>query len=170
MKKVFTLVFVSAISFASLAQKKESKAIFSIGVEGAMPSGSLSESHNFGIGASTKIAMPVSNSAAFTISVGYISFSGKTVTILGSSFKNDAFNIIPIKAGIRGSFDGGFYIEPQLGYTIFSSSNNNSGAFTYAPVIGFTTASNVDFSFRYESATKENSTLSHFGVRLAFGL
>jgi hypothetical protein len=176
MKKIITLCFVSFIALQVSAQdmtsssKKTSTSSFSLGVESGLPTGDFSNTHNFGIGASAKIAAEISTNAAFTISVGYLSFSGKEVTVLGSTFKNEAFNTIPVKAGVRGIFDGGFYIEPQIGYTFFTGNNNSSGAFTYAPSIGFVTDSKVDFSLRYETVTKSNSNLSHFGVRLAFGL
>ena len=171
MKKITLFAIIGMISFLGVAQTKtNNNSTFSLGVESGLPTGDFSNTHEFGIGASAKIAAEISKSAAFTISVGYLSFSGKTVTVLGSTFKNDAFNTIPVKAGIRGIFDGGFYIEPQIGYTFFTGNNNGSGAFTYAPCIGFITDGKIDFSLRYETVTKNNSNLSHFGVRLGFGL
>ena len=176
MKKIITLGLASFFAIQLIAQettsnsKVSSNSTFSLGVETGLPTADFSNTHNFGIGASAKIAAELSQNAAFTISVGYLSFSGKEVTVLGSTFKNNAFNVIPVKAGIRGIFDGGFYVEPQIGYTFFTGNNNSSGAFTYAPNIGFITASKIDFSIRYEVMTRDNSNLSHFGVRLGFGL
>ncbi|MBS4042753.1 MAG: hypothetical protein KGZ59_02935 [Chitinophagaceae bacterium] len=175
MKNFITLVFASFLAIQVMAQdissssKSTSNSTFSLGIETGLPTGDFSNTHSFAIGASAKVAAELSANAAFTISVGYMSFSGKTVTVLGSSFKNDAFNVIPVKAGIRGIFDGGFYVEPQIGYTFFTG-NNSSGAFTYAPSIGFITDSKIDFSLRYEVMTRNNSNLSLFGVRLGFGL
>jgi hypothetical protein len=175
MKKFITYSFlIGALISGTVAsaQEGETKAgtQLSVGVEVGIPSGDFGESHKLGLGGSAKVAIPVFTDGAFTVSAGYLSFSGKEMTISGITFKNAAANLIPLKAGLRYSFPtaGGFYLEPQLGYTIFSGSGNSSGAFTYAANVGMLINNMVDVAARYEAASKNGATLSHIGLRLAY--
>jgi hypothetical protein len=141
----------------------------SIGAEVALPVGDLGDSHKLGLGGSLKAAFPVATDAFVTVSGGYISFSGKSVAFGGQSIKVPALNAIPLKAGFQYRFPGGFYLEPQLGYTIFSVKDADSdGAFTYAFNVGYLINKALDISTRYEAASKEGSTISHVGFRLAY--
>jgi hypothetical protein len=170
-KLVLILALGTIVSFSASAQDKKttSGTSLSIGAEVGIPSGDLSNTSKLGLGGSAKVAIPVMTNGAVTISAGYISFSGKDFTVGTVSSKYPAINLIPLKAGFRYGFEGGFYIEPQLGYTLMSvKGGDNDGAFTYAPNIGYMINNMIDLSARYEAASKSGSTVSHIGFRIAY--
>ena len=173
MKKIkcFLLSLTVLLSVNSFAQEETGSGTgLSIGAEVGLPVGDLGESHKLGLGGSLKAAFPVATDAFITVSGGYISFSGKSVSVIGQTFKAPALNVIPLKAGFQYRFPGGFYLEPQLGYSIFSSkvSDDSKGAFTYAFNVGYLINKSLDLSTRYEAASKEGSTIAHVGLRLAY--
>lgn len=180
MKKMkFLMLSLSILAATSVFAQKESKkdaggTTFSIGAEAALPVGKdLKDGWSFGIGGSAKAAINIFDGGDVTISAGYISFMGKSETILGQTFKNSALGTIPIKAGLRFRLGEGFYGEPQLGYTIakVSGSSGNANGFTYAAGVGYM-ASSVDVCVRYEAWTKsENGSTfspSFIGLRVAY--
>jgi hypothetical protein len=166
-KLVFILALGTIVSFSASAQNKKTTGgtSLSIGAEVALPTGDLNNTHKLGLGGSAKLAIPVVTNGDVTISAGYITFAGKDI---GSGIKFSNYNIIPVKAGFRYSFDGGFYLEPQLGYSFVSFGGSSDGAFTYAPNIGYMINRMVDISARYEAASKSGGTVSHIGFRIAY--
>ena len=162
-------------SFAQSEKKKSSGGTtFSVGVEAGLPVGKdLSDSWSFGIGGSAKAAINVFDGGDVTISAGYITYTGKTTTIGGVSYKNGALGTIPLKAGLRFKLGESFYGEPQLGYTMakVSGATGNGNGFTYAAGFGYL-ASSVDVSVRYEAWSKsENGATfspSFIGLRVAY--
>lgn len=138
---------------------------FNIAAEFAIPVGDLNLITPLGLGASGKFIFPLSDIVAFTASGGYIYYFEKSFE--GESF--GGFHSIPFKGGLRFISLRGFYFEPQLGYSIFGSDGDSDGAFTYAGNIGYL-IKNFDISARYESATKNGSSLSHIGIRVGLNL
>lgn len=171
MKKVlFIALAIAAVTTVS-AQKKEEKkgkgeTMMSVGAEVGLPIGSLGDINGIGFGASVKAAFPVSADGAITGSAGYMTFSGKTISILGISVKNSALGMIPIKAGYRHMLGGGFNVEPQVGYTLFSGSGSGGG-FTYAANVGYMINNQWDLSARYEGISN-NGSVSFIGARVGY--
>lgn len=164
---LFSVLFVALMN-AAMAQdtKRKDPPAFSVGIESAVPTGDLSLLSSFGLGASMKVIVPLDNTVAFTASVGYIRYFGKDLF----GFKMEDFNSFPLKGGFRFSTKPGFYVEPQAGYSSFSTNGESDGAFTYAGSIGYVIHKKTDFSFRYESATKNGGSLSHVGLRIAYNI
>jgi hypothetical protein len=166
--KLFLLafgVFASANTFAQ-AGSGVGRPSLSIGIDGALPVGDFKEGWKLGVGGSLKAAFPVATDFDLTLTAGYISYSGKTLGVLG---KVPTLNTIPIKAGARYRFASGLYAEPQLGYTILSSKGEDSeGAFTYAANIGYMFSPQLDLGIRYEAFSKESVTFPIIGARLAY--
>jgi hypothetical protein len=173
MKKIkITIVAIAALlSVESFAQGRPS---LSIGAELGVPSGDLDETRKIGIGGTAKLAVPIGGGTALTLTSGLISFSGDEFrNVLGQTIKLKALNFIPIKAGVRHQFvPGGFYLEPQLGYTSINtpdSQGSASGGFTYAANAGYMFNNKVDLSARYEGISAKNDvTLPFIGFRLAY--
>src|SRR4051812_24146557 len=88
----------------------------SIGPEAVLPIGSFhNDSHyKFGGGGSAKLAIPVASALDLTVSAGYIAFGYSKLNELDNG---GAFTAIPFKAGLQIHTKGGFYFEPQAGYT-----------------------------------------------------
>ena len=118
-------------------------------------------------GGSAKAAFNVVDNGFITVSAGYISFSGKD---MGFGIKMPAINIIPLKAGFRYNVGAsGFYVEPQIGYSIAKAKGGDSdGGFTWAPNVGYTIKNMIDLSARYESISMDGGSISHLGFRVAY--
>jgi hypothetical protein len=172
MKKIkITILAIGALlSIQSFGQGRPS---LSIGAELGVPQGDLDKGYKIGVGGTAKLAVPIGGGTNLTLTSGLISFSGDETTVGGITFKNKALNFIPIKAGVRHQFvPGGFYLEPQLGYTSINtpdSQGSASGGFTYAANAGFMINNSLDISARYEGISGKNDTnLPFIGARLAY--
>jgi len=160
-KALFASVILLALTVTkSFAQDKvvSKGPELSIGVDGGIPVGDFKESHKFGIGGTAKFAYNFDENVAITLQSGYISFSGK------DGFESAGF--IPVKVGGRYTFPGGFFIEPQLGFT---SINHGVGTkFTYAGNIGYRMTPGIDVSARYEGVSVSGGSLPFIGFRVAY--
>ena len=159
MKKIMMFTFVGMLSFSAFSQKGTT---FSAGVDLAMPTGNLKTLSSFGFGASAKAHFGLNENSAITGSVGYLNFTGASV----GGFTFPTTSAIPIKVGYRYSFSGGLYVEPQLGYSIWSNGSSISGL-TYAPNVGYTTG-NLDFALRYEATSVTGGTFSFLGLNASY--
>ena len=165
MKKILlaTVLFVG-VAVSSFAQSKDGK--FSVGVEAGLPVGNAKNAYNFVIGGSLKYDLPIATSTNFTISAGYSSFLGKTVSTPVGNIKYAAAGFIPVKAGIKYFFAPEFYGEAQLG-AAFGTQSGWGTAFAYSPGIGYKFSDVVDLGVRYE-AWAYNGTVSQIAARLGF--
>jgi hypothetical protein len=170
MKKLITLLMLAtAVSYSNISNAQDdagNSPSISVGVEVGIPTGDFGESHKLGLGGTVKAAFPVITNGDITVTAGYISFSGKDVAFFG---KLPAMNVIPLKAGFRYRFPGGFYVEPQFGYNIWKAKGGESeGGFTYAGNLGYLINNMIDLSVRYEGTSIEGTTISHIGFRAAY--
>ena len=170
-KRIFTSVVALSIFMCSQLFA-QSKPTLSIGAELGIPVGDLNTTQKIGVGGSLKAAFPIFEGGAFTLSGGYIPFSGDEYSAGGVTVKRAALNFIPLKAGLRYMLTpGGVYMEPQLGYTAINTSSDNTtakGGFTYAYNLGYMFNRQFDLSTRYEGVSRKNSNLNHIGFRLAY--
>jgi len=172
MKKTILPLLLLASFSLSHAQTKGPE--LGIGVDAGIPVGSLSESHKFGIGGTLKFAYNFNPSTAITFQSGYMSFIGKDISPEdggGIIDKWPNLNFIPFKFGGRYTFTGGFYIEPQLGFTSMSTKfmgyTSSTTGFTYAINVGYRATPGVDISARHETISKEGNG-SFIGLRVAY--
>lgn len=170
-KMILTTLVIVALS-AGNRLHAQGKPSLSIGAELGIPIEDLNATQKIGVGGSAKVAFPLFEGGALTLSAGYISFSGDEYRSGGLIIKRPALNFVPVKAGLRYFLSrNGVYMEPQLGYTSISTSNSNTsarGGFTYAYNIGYMLNRQFDLATRYEGVSKNNSNLSHIGFRLAY--
>lgn len=174
MKKIQLTLFAFCLFFAANTFAQDNPAarkglFLSIGPEGAIPVGTFRNTWKFGVGGSAKLGIPVSDHSDFTINAGYIAFSKKSL----NSITPATLNLIPFKGGYRWHSDaagGGFYVEPQIGFTQSKESNlEGRGDFTYALNLGYLIANAVDISARYEAlANSDNTSAKMIGIRLAY--
>jgi hypothetical protein len=118
MKKLFMSLLLVRAAFCSFAQSSNGLGKFSIGVDGAIPTGDAHELFNYGIGGSFKYEFPVAKMVFVTLSAGYESLHVKSE--LQEPDSKSSFGFIPIKAGIKPYLDGGFFFEGTVRYRIFN--------------------------------------------------
>ena len=185
MKKLILCAAVVIAAMGANAQKAKSdskstpKSQFSIGVEGSLPIGDFAKAYSFGFGGSVQGDFWVAPELALTANVGYISYSGKSVTTtytagtttVSTTTKYPSNGLVPVLAGIKYKFGGSMvYASAQLG-AAFSTQSGGGSSFAYAPGIGFNFSPNFDALLKYQGySSKGGNTSSAVGLRLAYTL
>jgi opacity protein-like surface antigen len=171
MKKIILAFSVLGVIATANAQKKIANATsFSIGVEAGLPVGDFNDAgYNFGIGGSAQVDHKIATDAALTLNVGYLNYANKSSSI------DYHFSVIPVLAGVKYWFSPKVYGSAQLGAAFNSTkiSNSNSGSststgFAYSPGIGINLTNSIDLLVKYFGNSVNSSTISNFGVRLAY--
>lgn len=152
MKKFILAMAVIAFSAAG-AQAQKSTTV-SIGVNAGIPSSGYSIAY----GADLQADFAVASTTKITASAGYENYKVKSISA------NTYF--IPVLAGVKFNLGSEkVYGHAQLGYGF---AKGGSGAFAYAPSIGYYFSPNFDASLKYLAFSKSGATLGDFGVRLAY--
>jgi hypothetical protein len=168
MKKLFLAVSIALISVTTYAQKGTNQ--IGVGADLGIPIGDFGDGYKTGFGGYAKGLFGIGEAGQISFTTGYSSFKAK-----GSSEDMKVTSgIIPILAGYRHNFSG-FYAEPQVGYSIVStkvksegiSASGSDGAFAWAVGFGYV-ISNIDFGARYQSSTKDGSSLSFVGIHVGY--
>lgn len=172
MKKnlLFSLIILT-LGLAAQAQKGNNQ--FIAGIEAAFP---VSDFNNFntGIGVLAKGYVGLGERSQFGISTGYTAFKLKGST---DSYKVKT-SVIPILASYRHNLSL-LYLEPQLGYGIYSTTiktetggtstkvSSSEGGFTWS--MGAGVQFNVlDLGVRYQAGYPGDGTIGYFGVHAAY--
>jgi hypothetical protein len=170
MKKLFILAAFTACAFASHAQDNGGgkKLSFSAGIEAALPMGDFGDVYSMGIGASAQGAYALSDKAGITLNAGYISYSGKSIDVLGTSVKADALNVIPVMAGLKYGLTDKIYAHGQAGMSFWSSGDVSESDFTWNIGVGYNITNNIDVALKYNSIGTEGSASNAVGLRVAY--
>lgn len=169
MKKIFLCAAVLTASVTAVSAQSTNNAkkpVFSAGAEIALPVGDFKEGYKFGLGATVQGEYPAADKVGITLSAGYLSFAGKTFEFLGEKYKNEAQGVIPVLAGAKYYFTDNIYGHAQIGLSFFN--HGVGSAFTYSPGVGIRASENVDVLVKYQGASKNGSTASFIGARVAY--
>jgi len=170
MKKIF-LVFSAFLLISSVyAQKGINK--LTLAADVGIPTGDFSELFKPGPGIMAKLLFGISESDQITATTGITFYGAKTEFI--DPDEKLTLRIIPLLGGFRHTFNGGFFLEPQLGFGIYGatykylgeSESNSDNAFTWAMGMGFSKNS-FEAGVRYQSAEKDGST-SMVGIHVGY--
>lgn len=164
MLSVVTAATVSGFAQTTTPSKLNGGAKLSIGIDGALPTGSAGDFYSAGIGGSIKYEVPTAPNTFFTISGGYESFLYKSIYKVPGNSSSDSF--VPLKAGIKYYTDGGFFLEAQAGISIYTGTDSFT-SFAYSPGIGYSFNGGLEVGARYEAWVKDG-TFGQAAVRLAF--
>lgn len=168
MKKIFTIAFIILAGFATKSHAQGFK--LGLGLEGALPLGSLKNYYNVGGGLTVRGAFSIDDASAVTITTGAIAFIPKDLSNVGIDTK--AQLNIPVKAGYKYNVGGPVYVIAEAGATIirsyYSDANGDlqsigSTHFTYAPGVGVNLGG-FDASIRYEGYQGQG----FMGLRVGF--
>ena len=155
--------------------------IFSVGVEGGIPTGKLNDAYNFSIGGSLEADIPVIPNFLFaSINAGYTSINGRN-NVDGTGYNATDIQLLPVKAGLKVFPVKYFYIQAEAG-AAFALNKSDLGfdktaAFLYSPQIGIQLPtigkSYFDAGVFYQGTTKfnsavENSKVNYAGLRIAY--
>jgi hypothetical protein len=164
-------LFFSAATHAQDAKKTDEKKFkVGLGLDVAVPAGTLSNAYSIGGGLSLRFLYKVTPQFGVTLTTGFDALIPKNVNNITSSSK--ASLNIPVKVGGRYKFTDKFYGIMEIGEThsivYYKGSNGNlahisGNSFTYAPGIGVLLGG-FDVSLRYEGY----SSAGFIGLRLGF--
>ncbi len=179
MKKAL-LIIVIIIGFGNLSSKAKGggNGRFSVGPEIGLPLGNFGDAQGIGFGGTLRYEMPVGNNLGITGTAGYLTFTGKNITVFGVTTKGESTYLIPVQAGLKYYFMGqqeGFYGHVMLGVHMYktveatfnpttyaiSTKNSVKAALSYAPEIGYH-LDNLDFGLRYQLFTISNNIVDPF--------
>ena len=155
MKKVLLSVAVILVSAASVNAQTKFSIAGNIGVV-TTTYGKLAA------GADLQVDLPATTGLKITLSGGYENFSYKS----NSGIKYNS-GFIPLLAGAKFNLSTNLYGHAQLGYSI-STVSGGSGAFTYAPSLGYMLSQNFDVSAKYIGLSNNGATSSAIVARLAY--
>jgi len=145
------------------------------GLDLAVPSGNWSNGWGAGFGVSGRYEAPFQDKLNWTVSVGFLSFSGKTTsTIIGyapgnglpvySSISFPAQTVVPITGGLKYYFqksNNGFHGTLDIG--LFIGNNGVSTKVGFSPALGYRLAK-FDFTVSFNAV----SDLNYGGLRAAY--
>lgn len=175
--KKFTLA-VAAIAMAGSMMAQENR--FSAGLELGLPMGDFGDVYGIGFGATLGFELPVGDNLGFMAQAGYISFSGKDLSVGPVTVKADAAGMIPVQVGLKYYFTDnqeGFYAGLLTGLhmqSVKTASVSSSGSveeksemksnFGVAPLVGYIVGENIDLSLRYQMIFAKGSEVTATGV------
>ena len=165
----------------------------SVGAELGLPMGTFGDVYSIGIGGSLRYEMPMGDNLGLMATAGFMSFSGKDITVGTVTVKGASQTMIPIQIGAKYYFteqQSGFYGSAELGvhmasYTIKgydavvfngvtivpakADETKTDTNFSFAPGIGYA-LDNVDIGLRYQIISATGGSSSYLGVRVAYVL
>ncbi len=171
MRKIYTVMLATIlISASSFAQK--GKSYIGVGGDLSLPTGDFGAYYKSGIGGYVKAMLGVGQAGAVTFTTGYSSFKE------AGDFEDftSTQGVAPLLIGYRHSFNG-FFVEPQIGYGIYTyketSAENgyyteSGGAFTWAAGVGYVFNNKIEVSARYQIGSSEGESASMFGLRVGY--
>ena len=171
----------STIAPASSSATSSNGIIFSVGVEGGIPTGDLHDYYNFSIGGSLEADIPVIPNFLFvTVNAGYTGINGKN-NVYGSGDDATDIQFLPVKAGLKVFPVKYFYIQGEAGAGFALNKSelgfDKTAAFLYCPQIGIqlpTIGKNYfDAGVFYQGTTDfnsgiDNSKIQYAGLRIAY--
>lgn len=163
-------LFTASMSQAQSASTISKQIQVGINIEGAFPTGDFGKVYSFGIGGSVMGRYALSDKANLTASLGYLNFSGKSITetyegddgTQTDTYKVPSMHGIPLRLGANYLISGPLFIQGEIGAAFMKGAT----AFLYAPGIG-ARFSNLEVEAKYEGWSK-NGTLSFFGIRVGY--
>ena len=174
MKQIAIIVFTFLCLSAAHAQKRSNGVEIGFGIDGGMPVGNdLKPYTTAGVGGDITFGYNFDAHSALLLRGGYMTFLTKEeYRSLNIKAVGDGF----VKLAGRYNFPGRFYVEPQVGYSHFTSSSGgsnkiNSNGLTYAAAAGvfLDPLKSFDVSIRYEGNIG-NDGIDFVGLRLAYSL
>jgi len=158
MKKVSKILFVALFTFAVAPAFSQ----LSAGLDLGIPNGDWSNVEGLGLGFSLKYEAPIQDKLNWTVSGGFLSFSGKTY----QGFKANNITIIPFTGGVKYYFqksNDGIYAMADLGVYFASGSGNSTNRVGFTPGIGYR-VKQFDFTFKLNLV----SDFNYVGLRAAY--
>ncbi|WP_256006416.1 MULTISPECIES: hypothetical protein [Pedobacter] len=142
------------------AQSGDSRATrLGIGFSAGYPT---KDAYSVALGGDLRLQKDFSANISGMLSAGYTNFSVK------DDFGGGSLGFIPVKAGAKIFFAESAYFSGELGAG-FSTEDNGSTAFLWAPGVGYAFDNGLDLGLRYEGAEFDGGGIGQVAFRIAYG-
>ncbi|MDB4904630.1 MAG: hypothetical protein JWQ63_3911 [Mucilaginibacter sp.] len=171
--KLLAVAFTATALFLTSNVKAQTTPVnalrLGIGVEGGIPTGSITNFSNFELGGTARLQYGLSNNLALTLTSGYYNFFAKGNTIAGVNYatKPSGQGLIPIKLGIKAFFTQNLYFGAEAGAGLETNYAKNT-KLLLSPGLGYATKS-WDVGVRYESLSGQSDSYGTVALRIAYG-
>lgn len=159
--KILTIVILLSVSVITVSNAQTKTEPYRLGV-GLNLGAANSTGYNVTLGGDLKLQKDITKVISASLATGYTNFFPNK----NKGFTQN-FGFVPLKAGIKFFPVSGVYLGGELG-AAFGVEKNSGTSFLYAPAVGITFNKNYDLSARYEALNRNNVTLSHIALRLAY--
>jgi len=169
MRKIYLVLLATILSYAS-SFGQNGKSFIGVGADVCVPTGEFGTYFKTGAGGYVKALLGVGKSGQVTFTTGYSSFKAVGDFPLKTG-------TVPLLMGYRANFNG-FFVEPQLGYSINNAmfmgfddvapEKSAGGTFMWAAGLGYVFNNKIEVGVRYQTASAGGSTMALFGLRLGY--
>lgn len=104
------------------------------------------------------------------ISAAYHNYFGKTVSILGVDIDLDDFAWLPLAAVVNYSLSDKFSLGTDIGYAIGMSPEDIDGGFYLRPNLGYSVGEKTSLNLSYTTTSFDGGSVSNIGLGVAFQL
>lgn len=159
--KLLTAVTAIALFFITTETKAQDSQAWRLGV-GINGGVATDDPYGFVLGGDVKLQKDFAGPVSATLTTGYTHFFVK------DDFDGyPAYNVIPLKAGIKAFLSKNFYLGGELGAG-FSTDEGVGTSFVWSPAIGWAFTNGLDIGVKYEDYTKYDNT-KQVALRIAYG-
>jgi hypothetical protein len=169
MKKIIMGLLAGLLFYASSYGQKGNNQI-GVGADVMVPTSDFGTYFQTAIGGYVKALLGVGNSGQVTFTGGYTSFKAAG----GFPLK---IGIAPFLMGYRANFNG-FYVEPQIGYSLLNAKfdggdelgymTDSGGGFMWAAGVGYVFNKKFELAARFQSTSNQGDNFPAFGLRLGY--
>lgn len=165
MKKLLLLTAIAVFGFGTMNAQS-----FAIQVNGALPSGDVSDGYSFGAQLSAAYLFEVAEGVQVGPSAGVFHFFGSDLEFGGMTFPVDDATFIPIGGTGRIMLGDAFLLGADLGYGLGVAPDGNDGGFYYKPFVGYAVSDAIKIVAGYAGVSVDGGTFSSINAGVEFGL
>ncbi len=180
MKKTIQLLAIAAIATASLFGNKAkaqslappNKWRFGIGIEGAIPTGNLTNYSNGVLGGTLRLQYGLTKHTMLMLTSGFYNAFGKNIPYTNNADKYQSLGLVPVKLGAKLYLGTKIYVSGEAGAAFETKANylNNSKdvKLDLSPGLGYS-MKHIDIGARYESISGKDNNYGIAALRIAYG-
>ena len=167
MKKIILVTTLALFSFTANAQ-------FSLGAGVGLPTGDIEEVYSLQMNISATYMFESESDFTLGVSASYVNYFGKTldVEVLGAAIEVEVDNasFLPIAAVLNYSLSDKFSLGTDVGYAIGISPDGNDGGFYLRPNLGYSLGDKSSLNLSYFSTSVDGGSFANIGLGIAFQL
>lgn len=164
MKKI---LFSIALVVAGLVNVNAQQGHFKIGAHVGIPTGNLSDTYGFNLGADIAYLWKINNIIELGATTGISNYFGKDITFYGYEIEIEDEQIIPLAATAKFNVANNFFIGTDLGYAFFLGEGDSTGSFYYQPKVGYD-FNKSELYLSYKGMSQDGYTIGSVNLGYAY--